>query len=440
MKGHVHRRCPRPPGEACRQGRCQHSYAFTFSAGSDPVTGKRRQFTGAGYRTKRDVESALRKAISEAEQRRLQLRRGQLLDQQRAREPAGSGPTVAEFIEEWLARGVGTHGALWRPNTKDGYATNARLHVVPKIGELSLTEVTTRDLQRVLDEVAKPEPGTKKLRTKHTVARVRATITGAFKAARRLGLIEVNPATDLIITGSDSDHEITVYTPEQLGRLFTVLEEDRIGSLYYVDCFTGLRRGELVGLRRDDIDFAAGLVTVRHVITQRGSELRHGRPKSRRGERVVLLDTGTVEVLRAQLARQQDERHAWAEAYQDHGLVWSREDGTPLRPDDVTRYWHELTDRAGLPRGRLHDLRHTHASLALAAGIQTKIVSERLGHSSPAFTERVYQHTAPSVAAQAAESIAALTRGDTRAAASNSASNPRTDRSKRSLRSREKTI
>jgi integrase len=410
MRGHVYRRCPTPRPEPCARGRCPHRYAYTFSAGTDPATGRRRQFTRGGFRTRREAEAALRQAIGAAEKGTLKLRRDHRAEQEEKARAAQQRPTLASFLEEWLARGVGTHGTQWRPNTRDGYATNIRLHINPRIGSMAIADVRTTDLQQLLDEMAKPDPHTQKLRSKPTVARVRATLTGVFKAAHRLGLIDRNPAVDLIVTGADSDHEIVVYTPEQLGRLFTVLADDRIGSLYYVDCFTGLRRGELVGLQRNDLDLDAGVVTVRHVITQRGRELRHGRPKTRRGERVVVLDSGTVEVLRRHLARQAAERHAWGDAYQDHGLVWAREDGTPLSPDYVTRHWHALTDRANLPRARLHDLRHTHASHGLAAGVPTKLVSERLGHSSTSFTERVYQHTAPAIAAQAAETIAALTR------------------------------
>jgi integrase len=423
MRGHVYRRCPTPRPEPCAHGRCPHRYAYTFSAGTDPATGRRRQFTRGGFRTRREAETALRQAISAAEQGTLKLRRAHRTEQEEKARAAQQRPTLASFLEEWLARGVGTHGTRWRRNTRDGYATNIRLHINPRIGRMAIVDVTGADLQRLLDEVAKPDLPNQKLRTRQTVARVRATLTGAFKAAHRLGLINHNPATDLIVTGAESEHRIAIYTPEQLGRLLTVLTQDRLGAAYQVDAFTGLRRGELAGLQWHDLDLDTALMTVRHTITQGKGGLEVGRPKTRKGERIVPLDAQTVEVLRRHRTRQEVERRAWGDAYEDNDLVFCTENGRPLRPDYLTHHWHTLTDRAGLPRIRLHDLRHTHASHALAAGVPIKIVADRLGHSTTTITEDIYTPVVPQVAAEAAELIADLVhRAAAEATASKSAS------------------
>jgi len=122
----------------------------------------------------------------------------------------------------------------------------------------------------------------------------------------------------------------------------------------------------------------------------------------------VPIDAGTVEVLRDHLGRQAKERAAWAEAWLDRGLVFTRENGEMLRPDYMSHLFLRLAADAALPRIRLHDLRHTSASLALAAGVPMKVVSQRLGHSSTAITADLYTHVAPAVAQDAADRIASV--------------------------------
>ncbi|MFP4636069.1 MAG: site-specific integrase, partial [Nitriliruptoraceae bacterium] len=135
-------------------------------------------------------------------------------------------------------------------------------------------------------------------------------------------------------------------------------------------------------------------------------------PKTRRSRRTIDLDLRTAEALRQWQERQANERGAWDTAWQDHGLVFSREDGAPIDPDAFSK---EFTRRAldiGLPPIRLHDLRHSHASLLLASGVNPKVASERLGHHSVAFTLDVYSHVVPGMQSEAAERIAGLVLGD----------------------------
>lgn len=432
MKGHIYRRCPRPPSKACSSGRCEHRWAYTFSAGTDPDTGKRRQFTGSGYTTRKTAEQECRKAIAQAETGELKLRREARRDVQAAARQAELRPTVAAFLAGWLERGVGSQGARWRPNTRDGYASHVRLYVNPSIGHLRMAEVTAGDLQGVLDGIATTSGKTGQQRTRQTVARVRATITGAWKDAARRGLIDRNVAADLQVIGAESRHEIVFYTPEQLATFLAACEPDRLGPMYQTIAFTGLRRGEAAGLQwgtapncpecgaaASSVDLDAAVMVVRHTLTQRGGQLRHGQPKTKRSERVVALDAGTVEVLRRLRKAQAAERLAFGPAYRSGDYVFAREDGTPYLPDYITHRFEEIAQSVGLPKAGPHALRHSHASHALAAGVATKVVSDRLGHSSTTITENIYQHVSSKVAADAAELIAALTR----AAASKSASN-----------------
>lgn len=407
MKGHVLRRCPSPLAGACVPGRCAHRWAYTFSAGRDPHTGRRRQFTGGGYRTEREAWRECRAAMDGADKGTLRTRREQRADLDASARAAEQTPTVGAYLEGWLASRV-----KLRPNTRDGYETIIRVHLAPAIGDLPMTDadLTPRRIRALLESLAVPMPGTGRVRTRATIARVRAVLTSAFGEAVLDGLLTRNPAARVPLPDSagEGGRPIEVYTPEELGRFLDAVASDRLGALYHLDAFSGLRRGELVGLEWVDVDLDAGRLTIRHSITQRGGELRRGKPKTKKGERTVALDAGTISVLRSHRARQVSERLAWGPAYQDEGLVFTREDGSPLRPDYVTRHFQLLARQAGLRVIKLHGLRHTHASHALAAGVPIKVVSERLGHSSTAITEDIYQHVVPKVAADAAELIAAL--------------------------------
>jgi integrase len=167
-----------------------------------------------------------------------------------------------------------------------------------------------------------------------------------------------------------------------------------------------MRRGELLGLRWRDLDLDAGrLAIVQTIVGKR----QLSQPKSDRGRRSVELDPATVTALREHRKRQLEERMALAPAYRDEfDLVFCREDGEPLWPQSFSRTFERQSKSAGLPPIRLHDLRHTHATLALAAGIHPKVVSERLGHASVAITLDTYSHAIPAMQADAAAKVAAL--------------------------------
>jgi len=169
---------------------------------------------------------------------------------------------------------------------------------------------------------------------------------------------------------------------------------------------TGMRRGEVVGLRWQDVDLDGRCLFIVQQITEVRGRSVVGTPKTRRGARVVPLDDGTVGRLRAHHEVQALERAAWDAGWHDSGLVFTREDGRSLRPEYVTRHFQKLADDAGLPVIGLHDLRHTNASIALAAGVDIKVVSDRLGHSTTAITADLYTHVNRNVGRAAADRIA----------------------------------
>jgi integrase len=201
------------------------------------------------------------------------------------------------------------------------------------------------------------------------------------------------------------------WTPDELRSFLEYVAHDPYYAAWVLAASTGMRRGEVLGLRWQDIDFDRRRLAIRQTIISIDYRVEVSEPKTARGRRSVALDSGTVTALRGHRAAQNQEKLKLGEAYQDMGLVFCRADGGPVHPDRFTQMFDKHVKESGLPRIRLHDLRHTHATLALAAGIHPKVVSERLGHSTVAFTMDVYSHAIPSMEAEAAETIANLVRG-----------------------------
>lgn len=197
-----------------------------------------------------------------------------------------------------------------------------------------------------------------------------------------------------------------VWTPQQTGEFLDAIEGDRLYPLYHLAAFAGLRRAELVGLPWAETDLDAGLITVRETLP--GDDADPDDPKSEAGQRTVALSATTVALLRSWRRRQVKERMAWGVAWVNSGLVFTREDGSPLRPGHVSEHFAVLLRKAGLPPIRIHDLRHGSATLSLAAGVDIKIAQEMLGHSTSSFTRDVYTSVVPEIAAAAAEAVAAI--------------------------------
>jgi integrase len=200
---------------------------------------------------------------------------------------------------------------------------------------------------------------------------------------------------------------------EQLRQCLVAIEDDRLRALWTLAASTGMRRSELLGLGRASVDLYAKRLSVRDtlVVARTTPVLRRSEGKSSAAHSTIALDSETVEVLREHRRRQLEERIAAGPIWENLDLVFTREDGSLLRPGWVTKRFRHLVEAAGLPWIGLHGLRHTHATMALLAGVPAKVVSERLGHSSVSITLDRYSHVLPNMQSDAAERIAEVTYG-----------------------------
>jgi integrase len=178
----------------------------------------------------------------------------------------------------------------------------------------------------------------------------------------------------------------------------------RLGPAIWLAAMTGKRRGEVLGLRWSDIDFDASTLSIRRSVSCTGYQVHTTPTKTRTSRRAIDLDPRTVAVLRDWRHHQLDELRSVAA----DGTVFTRPDGQPVHPHALSQTVDRLQRAAGVPTIRLHDLRHTHATLMLKHGVPLKVVSERLGHSTPAFTMAVYQHVLPGMQRDAASTFARL--------------------------------
>jgi integrase len=210
---------------------------------------------------------------------------------------------------------------------------------------------------------------------------------------------------------------MATWTAVELRAFLASVAEDRLRAAWVLIIATGMRRGELLGLRWSDLDLDDARAAVRRSLVSVRNELSFTEPKTKRGRRSIALDSRTVDELRAHRVRQAQERLALGLGSDGpEGLVFTDALGDPIKPDTFSQFFERRVRQLGLPKIRLHDLRHSHASMALAAGVNPKVVSERLGHASVAFTLDTYSHAIPALEEEAAERIAALVGGSQRLA------------------------
>jgi integrase len=356
-------------------------------------TEERRRETKGGFATQKQCQAAMNKLLVAVEQHNY---------------TTPTKASVKQYLtKEWLPAVKSTI----RPSTYNSYVQHVECHIVPHIGAVKLQKLSGSQVNALYAKLA--ETGTKngkKGLSSMTIHHVHACLHKACKDAVRWGHISRNPldAADPPRKKGDGSKEMRTWTKEQLKTFLGAVADDRLSPLWHTIAMTGMRRGEAIGLRWSDVDLEGWRLAVRRALIPINREVVVSEPKTAKGRRVIALDPGTVEVLKAQAARQLEEQTEFDEAWMETGLVFTAENGAALDPESVSRYWRQAIKKAMLPAIRLHDLRHTHATLALQAGIHPKVVSERLGHATVSITLDTYSHAIPAMQEEAAALIAGL--------------------------------
>ncbi|HPG14406.1 MAG TPA: tyrosine-type recombinase/integrase [Microthrixaceae bacterium] len=369
------------------------TWTYVLYLGRD-ATGKKQQKWVGGHRSKKEAEDALVEALE-------RLRTGMWLD------PGAT--TLGAYLDEWLA--------AMESNVLDttfrAYEQSMRNWVVPRLGHIRLAEVSPMHLRTLQTELLKNGrvDGAGGLSAR-SVASCRRVLKKALKDAVRWGLIIRNPM-EAVDPPRVVDAEMVTWNDAQARTFLDAVRDHPQYAMWVLLLTTGLRRGEVAAVRWDDLDLdQASMAIVRNRVSAgRGAAVSTHQPKTRRGRRNVAIDSTTIEVLRSHRRSQAEERLRLGPAWDDSGYVFVGADGSPLHPDTITGEFKKLTKDLNVPRIRLHDLRHTSATLALKAGVHPKVVSERLGHATVSITLDLYSHVLDGLQAEAAEQIGAAVFG-----------------------------
>jgi len=343
---------------------------------------------------KRSRKSFYGKTQREARQKLVVAQR----DLQRGIAPTDDRLTTGKFLDGWLEDVV---RATVRPRTYVSYEQTVRLHLRPTLGRTVLSKLRPQQVQALLN--AKLASGL----SPRSVGIIHAVLRTALNQAVQWDTVPRNVAT-LVQPPRAPRAEIHPLSPEQARSFLDAVRGDRLEALYSVGLALGLRQGEILGLRWSDVDLEAGTIRVAQALQRVNGRLEFVEPKSQTSRRTIPLPATVARALRAHRSRQLEDRLAAGARWHDSDLVFTTALGTPLDSRNVTRRFQAALERAGLPRLRFHDLRHTAASLMLAQGVPARVVMETLGHSQISLTLNTYSHVVPALQREAADRMEAV--------------------------------
>jgi integrase len=344
-------------------------YDVVVDLGPDPVTGKRRQRKQT-FKTKRE-------AVAFKTARLAEIAQGTAVDRSRQ--------TVAELLRYWLTTYAQHHV---RPGTLEGYGYTINGHIIPALGAVPVQRLTAQQVQQFYSD--KLTAGC----SPRTVQLCHLRLKQALDMAVTMGLVVRNVA-DATKPPSVERREMRTWTAAQARQFLAVAAQSSYGPIWLLLLATGMRRGEALGLRWQDVDALQGVVHVRQTVTVVRGAPHVGPPQSRSSRRAVPVPAHVMAALREHHARQNAQRLSRGTLWQNNDLVFASAVGTPINPNNLTRDYDRWVKQAGVPRIRIHDQRHTHVTLALAAGANFKAVSQRVGHAKPSITLDLYAYVLP---------------------------------------------
>jgi integrase len=304
--------------------------------------------------------------------------------------PVSRQLTTADYLDAWLAT------LTVRPRTAESYRGIVRRYLKPAIGRVPLAKLQPEHIMVVVRDLEQREPSL----SATTIRYVYVVLRIALGRALKLGHVTRNVCS-LIDPPAKTRTERQPMSAEQARVFLASVTGDRHQTLYRLAIASGLRQGELLGLRWQDVDLDTGTLTVRHTLQQGTRTLAV--PKTERSRRTVALDADTADALRVHRRRQVEERLAAGGHWHDLDFIFATSIGTAMSHRNLVRAFHAALARAGLPRQHFHDLRHASATLGIEAGESLYEVSRRLGHANISTTADVYGHLTPATTRRSAE-------------------------------------
>jgi integrase len=301
--------------------------------------------------------------------------------------------TTGAYLEQWLKGSVASTVA---PGTYGSYAYITKKYLIPELGGIKLWNLKPQHLQRLYADKLQQGLSPRSVQLMHI------TLHKALKNAIKTGLISRNPI-DLVDPPKVERHEMKTMTEEDIGRFLDEARKGDYYTLFYIYLFTGIRRSEALALRWSDVDLLGCQLSINKTMQFLNKKVTFKSPKTANSRRLVALSPSTSVVLRLHREAQNKIRKYKEESpVSDDDLVFCQSDGSPYLPNTISHAWIKLVKKCGLDGVRLHDARHTHATLLFKSGVSAKVIQERLGHSSVAFTMNTYAHVSPGMQKQAA--------------------------------------
>ncbi|USK86177.1 tyrosine-type recombinase/integrase [Peribacillus asahii] len=354
------------------------TWYYVAELGIDPLTGKRKRKKKRGFKTKRDAEKAL--ALIESE-----VIKGTYF------EP--SHITFEEHLNEWFKIKKNTINA----QTAEVYQGYMKNRIIPVLGDTQLSKLTPVLLQSYVNNLV--EEGL----ASATIRKLRNIIKSSLDHAVNMELLPANPIVKIQLP-KGTKKEITVWKVDEIKQFLKVAINHRFYPAFHLAITTGMRRGEILGLRWKDVNLEKGILYVRQTLSRDGKYFLNG-AKTEAGVRSIQLANASIVMLKKQKCIVAKEKLSCGPEYIDHDLVVCTTKGTPVIPSNLKKTYERLIKEADVPLIRFHDLRHTHATMLLAQDVHAKVISERLGHSNIQITLDTYSHILPSMQEEAVNQI-----------------------------------
>lgn len=368
------------PGHVRRRGR-GWVYVTDLPRADD---GKRKLFWSRQFPNQHDAEVALAKHVTE-------------LDMGIGTSP--SRDTVGEYLATWFASKRDIRDSTWRQ-----YEFLLRRHIIPHLGTIRLAKLDPSHIDRWHATLLQSVSPT-------TAQMAHVLLSQALSRAVRYGMLARN-VCELVDQPKRITKHMRYWSIAEARAFLTTTDDHVLAAWWRIAITTGMRRGEITALAWEDIDLDRRAVAVRQTVTRdKDGGWKIGPVKTDASQRQVRIDERTADMLRRQRTQQKEQRLRAGSRWVDTGLVFTREDGRMLASTYVDEHFARLCEKASVPKIRIHDLRHTAATLMLANGEHAKIVSERLGHSSVAMTMNRYSHVTPDMQADAADRMGRLLEG-----------------------------
>lgn len=357
-------------------------YQITVEGERDLLTGKRNRIYKNVNGSKREANSVMHKMITEMEQGAIAKK---------------TNKTVGDWMDEWVLSCL--------PNveetTRKGYKTKIRCYIRPALGDILLKSLRAEHVQKMINDMMSKGLSPKNIRDTFN------NVNAAMKMAVKTRLIVYNPCEGVVLPKLKK-YRAEVYDTKMIHKLLDV----SYGTDMYLPVLllvtAGLRRGELLALRWEDVDFKNNILKIRRNMVCGEKDAIIKSPKTESGIRDIHLGEDVMKVLKAERVKYMEDALSYGAGFQNLGFVIRQEDGSPMKPDSMTRKWTRFVEREGLPKIRLHDLRHSNATALIQAGVNPKVVQQRLGHSDVNITLNTYTHVLPEMDVEAAEKLDAI--------------------------------